>query len=217
MSTRSSRLRRAIGGTFLLPCSQELTVFLLTPMNVARSAWLALSFMRTAWTSLGPYSRGFNSSSRVWTVQRPSRDSPASAACSSSSMPAQASAMRGDTLSSSRTLLAMFLTLSVLGFDQTIPHASLSPTLSRYDTIRRLDPSVSVDASVTPVRPWSCGRASGHRPRNANWPPQMGRRLEKETQRVLDCRYLPFFLSALSRKRKPNGRESAQRPNAIGT
>ena len=29
-------------------------------MNLASSAWLALSFMRTARTSFGPYSRGFN-------------------------------------------------------------------------------------------------------------------------------------------------------------
>ncbi len=51
-----------------------------------------------------------------------------------------------------------------------------------------------MDASGTPVRPWSCGRSPGHRPRNANWPLRWvaGRcRLEKGTQRVLDSRYVP--------------------------
>ena len=51
-----------------------------------------------------------------------------------------------------------------------------------------------MDASGTPVRPWSCGRAPGHRPRTANWPLRWiaGRcRLEKGTQRVLDSRYVP--------------------------
>ena len=50
MSTRSSRYRRAIRGTFRRPCSQELTVWVLTPMNLASSSWLALSFLRTALT-----------------------------------------------------------------------------------------------------------------------------------------------------------------------
>jgi len=35
------------------------------------------------------------------------------------------------------------------------------PHLSVYDTIRALEPWVSVDASGTPVQPWSCGRTPG--------------------------------------------------------
>src|SRR5271157_3459723 len=68
--------------------------------------------------------------------------------------------------------------------------------------MRRLEPRVSVDASGTPVRPWSCGRAPGHRPRNANWPLRWvaGRcRLEKGTQRVLDSRLCPRFCSPTSK------------------
>ena len=38
-----------------------------------------------------------------------------------------------------------------------------------YDTIRRIELLVSVDASGTPIRPWSYGRAQERRPRNANW------------------------------------------------
>jgi len=51
-----------------------------------------------------------------------------------------------------------------------------------------------MDASGTPVRPWSCVRAPGQGPRNANGPLRWiaGRcRLEKRTQRVLDPRYVP--------------------------
>ncbi len=50
-----------------------------------------------------------------------------------------------------------------------------------------------MDASGTPVRQWSCGRAPGQGPRNANWPPRWVAGvwwLEKGTQRVLNSRHV---------------------------